>query len=219
MDKKKMSLKSLKGQEIAKRGYLEEEEEPPLQPGEFEVCINAEKFLGCDPGIDLDVTDPETLLVLRVRSGPFKEWNESQEDKQLHVRHLDRIMEVNGVQGDCFRLELGMHGFKKESHEKWLKLRLRRPQEFELDLRKSASGDGAKEAKVGLDVVTTAMESLLVKRVKEGLVKRWNSSNPEQAIQQGDRIVEVNKIRGDSQRMLEAVGGEDELHIVVSRTR
>jgi len=60
--------------------------------------------------------------------------------------------------------------------------------------------------------------TLLVKAVRDGVAKEWNESNPRQShISSGDRIVEVNGLRGSAQRLLEALQDSLTLHIVLIR--
>eukprot|EP00929_Paragymnodinium_shiwhaense_P001918 TRINITY_DN102122_c0_g1_i1.p1 TRINITY_DN102122_c0_g1~~TRINITY_DN102122_c0_g1_i1.p1 ORF type:complete len:272 (-),score=76.98 TRINITY_DN102122_c0_g1_i1:167-982(-) len=177
------------------------------QQEEFEIALDLERELGKETGLDWDGSDGETLLVLAVRRGPFEDWNNAH-DAKARVKHLDRIVEVNGISGNSPRMETTLKSCKN------LRLRLRRPKEFIVQLDKAGRG---RTAKIGLDITHSAMESLHIKRVKEGLVNEWNSMHPELKVENGDRIIEVNKVRGDSQRLLEVISTEDELQLLVHR--
>merc|ERR1719410_3033989 len=53
--------------------------------------------------------------------------------------------------------------------------------------------------------------------LEDGLVPDWNFDNPAQAVQVGDRIVEVNGVSGDSWAMVRALMGDPKLDIVFER--
>jgi len=59
-------------------------------------------------------------------------------------------------------------------------------------------------AKVGLALTAVDGVSLRIVKVDEvGLVPNWNRENPSHPVRRGDRIVEVNGIRGNAQAMIE----------------
>lgn len=179
-----------------------------MAPREFQISFpNIEKDLCIDTRIHHDTV----LLVLKVRDGPVKDWNVDN-DPRVHVKHCDEIVEVNGKRGDIVEIQSALTSGVQT-------LTLRRPMEFEIHLNRNERADeGGAKAKIGLDIVHSAMESLLVKRVKEGMVKDWNDKNPESEVIPGDRLVAINKERGDSQRLLDIVGGQDELDILIYRS-
>eukprot|EP00930_Biecheleria_cincta_P035491 TRINITY_DN2440_c0_g2_i1.p2 TRINITY_DN2440_c0_g2~~TRINITY_DN2440_c0_g2_i1.p2 ORF type:complete len:162 (+),score=37.01 TRINITY_DN2440_c0_g2_i1:109-594(+) len=66
------------------------------------------------------------------------------------------------------------------------------PNEYAVTLDRSAG------EKMGIDVDHKDGETLLIEMVNEGLVKNWNDDpGNTDKVRMGDRIVEVNNIRGD----------------------
>jgi hypothetical protein len=178
---------------------------------EFRISLSRERLNQSDLGLDIDSSDGKTLLILKVREGPVKDWN-GRSHRDLKVRHLDRITEVNGVSGDSSRLQDII-----KAERDLLLLTIKRSKEFNVSLDKNAHGQSA-HAKIGLDIVHSGMESLLIKRVKDGMVSDWNQKNPDQTIHVGDRIVQINGKRGDSHKLLDLVANQDKLDVIISRT-
>ena len=46
---------------------------------------------------------------------------------------------------------------------------------------------------------------LVIKKIKAGLVARWNKEHPTQPVSVGDHIVEINGCRGDAKKLVDAV--------------
>lgn len=70
---------------------------------------------------------------------------------------------------------------------------------------------------LGLDVLHEDNETLLISRIKDGPLQSWNASHPDFAVQQGDRIVEVNGKRGSSELLIDTIRGERALQLTVRR--
>lgn len=75
---------------------------------------------------------------------------------------------------------------------------------------------------LGLDIRhfprTAGGQSLLVHRVKDGNVQKWNEKHPEEAIKEGDRIIAANDATGDSHKLLETIrASRQELRLTVQR--
>merc|ERR1719296_305864 len=64
---------------------------------------------------------------------------------------------------------------------------------FEVVLDPTKGGD----PRLGLDVAHKP-GALKVKRVKQGMVSRWNDENPNFVVNAGDHIVNVNDVAGES---------------------
>jgi hypothetical protein len=58
-------------------------------------------------------------------------------------------------------------------------------------------------------------DALLVEDVGPGPVEKWNLSHPEEIVQIGDRILEVNDVSGDAPALLSAIQASDTLKLVV----
>lgn len=67
---------------------------------------------------------------------------------------------------------------------------------------------------LGLDVSDSG-EALLVEDVGPGPVELWNLSHPEEVVQIGDRILQVNGVAGDASVLLSAIQASDSLELVV----
>jgi hypothetical protein len=67
---------------------------------------------------------------------------------------------------------------------------------------------------LGLDVSCEG-DALLIEDVGPGPVELWNLSHPDEVVQIGDRILEVNGVSGDASALLAAVQASDTLKLVV----
>lgn len=70
---------------------------------------------------------------------------------------------------------------------------------------------------LGVGIDATDGRSLVVNMVQEGLIKRWNESNPEYEVKRGDRFLAVNGIQGDPKLLLQALSSYEMLYIRVRR--
>jgi len=68
---------------------------------------------------------------------------------------------------------------------------------------------------LGIDALFGDSRGILVQAVKSGLISDWNASNPHREVRQGDRIMEVNGIRGHSQKMVEEIKDGQILHMSI----
>lgn len=159
---------------------------------------NSDKNMGL--GLDVDV-DGAALLVDDVREGLVRRWNESGAGPE--VRKGDRIVEVNSAKGEARQL------IDSLNNDEVLRVMLRRPEEFSLDLRKT---DDCKH--LGLELSYCAGgATLLVQGVSGGLVSTWNEANPDVQLLKGDRITEVNGLHGKSQELFAALTTSERLEI------
>lgn len=71
-------------------------------------------------------------------------------------------------------------------------------------------------SKIGLDIVQKD-QNLKINLVRDGLVMKWNSDQPGQAIKPGDLIVEVNGVRDDFEKILQTVSKDTSLDMLVRR--
>jgi len=69
---------------------------------------------------------------------------------------------------------------------------------------------------LGIDAHVGDPICIPIQAVNSGLISNWNLSNPHREVQRGDRIVEVNGIRG-SKKMIEEIKGGQILKIHLSR--
>lgn len=67
---------------------------------------------------------------------------------------------------------------------------------------------------VGIDVEHTG-GMLLILRIHDGLISKWNADHPASAVAHFDRIIEVNGVRGSVPKLMEALGsGADPIKLV-----
>lgn len=154
-------------------------------------------------GLDLDLLDDTGIMVNAVLGGAVHSWNK-QADSGLQVRYGDRIVEVNGVRGNS---QDHLDRLKEvESLQLWLK----RPVAVRI------SGNAYFKS-IGL-VITYAPDgsTLLIQEVKkEGIVVDWNEDNPEFAVHEHDRIVEVNGAAGFATELMELLRSVDEVELLI----
>mmetsp|Transcript_72627 Transcript_72627/g.126084 ORF Transcript_72627/g.126084 Transcript_72627/m.126084 type:complete len:263 (-) Transcript_72627:100-888(-) len=83
----------------------------------------------------------------------------------------------------------------------------------------SVSVTKADGARVGLGLNTCDGATLRIIRVESaGLVPDWNRTHPEQQVRPGDRIVEVNGVKGDANAMLNECKERQELQFQICCT-
>jgi hypothetical protein len=96
-----------------------------------------------------------------------------------------------------------------EVKKSWPKL----PETFAVEVAHKSGG-------LGLDIGQHESKVLKIKKVKEGSVAKHNKANPDKALKEGDFIVAVNGVKGDSAAILEEVKKKQKtktLQFLVSR--
>jgi len=160
-------------------------------------------------GLDVDITDGPTLLIDAVREGLVQQWNS--ENPAIQVKPHDRIIDVNGIRGESRDI------IEEMSCAPSLTMLLRRPTEFFVSVRKQGE-----VATLGLELSYCAGGStLLVVDVREGLIEKWNKScvdkssseedNATNALNKGDRVVEVNGRSGNAKELFDLLIQSDSL--------
>mmetsp|Transcript_112907 Transcript_112907/g.324515 ORF Transcript_112907/g.324515 Transcript_112907/m.324515 type:complete len:150 (-) Transcript_112907:175-624(-) len=86
-----------------------------------------------------------------------------------------------------------------------------REKEFDVCIVKTAG------TRLGLDVDLSDGVQLIVDKIAPGLAEEWNAANPDKKFGRGDRIVSVNGVQGNAQKMAEACrkGTTLNLHVLV----
>lgn len=126
------------------------------------------------------------------------DWNSqcgahSQERQKLTQDHI--IIEVNGLRSSHQAMTRSLQ-FPGQA----VKLGVLRPKVIDLQLTKEP------RESLGLSIEFERNHfGLLVTGIVDGLVKRWNESNPSEAVRPGDVIVEVCGARGTAKHLLELV--------------
>jgi len=84
--------------------------------------------------------------------------------------------------------------------------------EFNVSLEKG------KTDTLGLQVFLGDNNSLKITRIHDtGVASKWNTANPNQTMQSGDRIIEINGKRGDANTLMTLVQGTGKLDMVLTR--
>jgi len=60
-------------------------------------------------------------------------------------------------------------------------------------------------------------DSLMIEGINEGLINRWNISNPEQCVKVGDRITDINGINGKASLLLDELRSKKNLVIQIEK--
>jgi len=62
-----------------------------------------------------------------------------------------------------------------------------------------------------------ARDAIVVDKVNDGVINRWNTANSSNVVEPGDRIVAANGTRGDASRLREACQGSGRLELTLGR--
>jgi len=189
---------------------LEAVEPQPREVVTTEYTVSITKAREDSPvGLELDTVGGACALVMKITSGAIMRFNETAPPEN-QVKVGDFVVGVNGVTGDTKGMaQQTMHSLK-------LELLLRRPSEFGITLDKL--GKTGPEAMLGIDLDYLATgKSLLIRGIKQGLVKAWSETNPDRVVCQSDRIVGVNGFRGDSEVMLKMCKDDPVLELILAR--
>jgi hypothetical protein len=144
-------------------------------------------------GVDFDECD-DYVCIISVHCEEF----------ECKLRHADRIKSVDGdttLEGMLNRLKEGGQ----------CTLEVVRPQELLFTLRKTPQ-----MSKIGAIIGHSAKQSLLIKAIKEGLFEEHNRLNPDHRVRPGDRIIEINGIRHNSELMLGEISHSDTIKVAIS---
>lgn len=174
---------------------------------EFMVVIDKSNAEDAKLGLVIAHRHGKELRIRELNEGLVMQWNLKNPSKK--VMRGDCIYAVNGVRRNCSRMTTTI----TSASELYILVRrsksdsLREGSEFEVFIEKDPSQE---QLKLGLDVANMG-NSLLIRSVQEdGLIHKWNMSNPGKQVKKGDCIFGVN-------------GAEDTcntlLHLLKSSTR
>jgi len=185
--------------------YLQEDPKKSELQEPLQFLVSVVKEESETVGLVLDVLDGRNGFVSDVKEGPILAYNEKAVPSE-QIRVGDFIVEVNGVEGSSKGI---IHAFKGATS---LDLVVRRPLEFGVTLE---AGHGA----LGLDLAGMGQRSLLILRVKDGAVQKWNEANPELRVRCNDRIIAVDGATGTGEELSAKVRGHDgkQLTLLISR--
>lgn len=176
---------------------------PPLKEMEAtaqqfeELVISVDRSTGEGLGIDTFPVNDTTLLIKDItEDGLVDHWNRRNADNpKLIVRSDMVITKVNGVQGRA--VDLIDECRKKEMLYITLVPGSGEVAGFRILLDKS-NGD-----QLGIDIDHEDHVTLEIVAITGGLMEKWNRDNPDQAVQDKDRIVEINGISGSADVLVE----------------
>jgi len=175
----------------------------PLGPGEYLVDIFKDNR---GAGFDIEAHG-NSILVARLKSGALEDWNLAHEqDHEFRVRLGDRVVRVNGVEGESQDL---VQELKKKGK---MRIIFRRAREFNVNVHKAG-----RELGICVNAGHEKLDMLKVSATRPGAVEDWGQANPGRAVQGGDRILAVNGIRGDPPTMMQELAAKDMLDMIFVR--
>mmetsp|Transcript_139104 Transcript_139104/g.361440 ORF Transcript_139104/g.361440 Transcript_139104/m.361440 type:complete len:264 (+) Transcript_139104:89-880(+) len=153
-------------------------------------------------GMNFDIVDGVSLVVTDISSGAIRDWNDTHPGPEcLEVN--DRIVEANGVRGDTEAMLLSL---KRETE--W-QLVVQRPEFFAAAFCRQNDRDAGVDLRYAPNGT-----SLVIFSVETGPLADWNAKGGRQ-IQKGDRIVEMNGVKGSSSKLLQAGKDVEELNVTI----
>mmetsp|Transcript_89251 Transcript_89251/g.177445 ORF Transcript_89251/g.177445 Transcript_89251/m.177445 type:complete len:212 (-) Transcript_89251:226-861(-) len=163
---------------------------------QFAVSVTREP--GMPLGLELDFMDLRTGHVVAVLP------EGAVQKTRANLKAGDHIVSANGSS-----IAIGIMERLKE--DETIDIVVERTPEFRVKVAKGASG-------LGLDLTNAPKgTSLLVRNIiPAGAIEEWNSKNKGREVQKMDRVVEVNGVRGEWSKLLEALRTEESLNIVFS---
>lgn len=156
-----------------------------------------------DPiGLDIDLIDGISAVVVDIKEGAVKSWNEKNPEHALQVN--DRIVEVNGQ-----RREANSMVSRLKSDTTWA-VQVQRPVEFAVSISR------ADTPSLGMDLrYAPNGTTLMITQVGEGPMQEWNKKHPDKAVCKHDRIIQLNKVRGTPTQLLQASEDSETLNMIV----
>mmetsp|Transcript_73340 Transcript_73340/g.238676 ORF Transcript_73340/g.238676 Transcript_73340/m.238676 type:complete len:246 (+) Transcript_73340:49-786(+) len=180
------------------------EEDSGPQPYIFEVAVERD---GEHLGMVLDTSaSTKVLFVSRIVGGSLTTYNDAVEDDR-RIKMYDFILEINGRTTHKEMLE------DVKNCKGYAKLKILRPVPFSLLISRSTD----KELGAGI-CYHPQVPSLGVKEIREGLLKDYNDTVPEdKQVKAGDCIIAVNGVSTDTMKMVEAMKATTDLTLTIIR--
>lgn len=145
---------------------------------------------GAKLGADINYHDKVTFLIMRVNAGPCHDYNLT--DPDVLIAPGDRIVSVNGVSGDINQM---LQAIKAAE----LKMTVRKCDEKIVTLMKSFP-----KQKLGIEVKQCDTVTLVISSLGEAedsVVAEYNSTSSGVILEKGLRIIGVNNIYGEPERL------------------
>lgn len=181
-----------------------------------EFFVLVDRSSGTSLGIEVEHYTDRVLIVMRINEGLVQDWNVSNHADRMEEQDL--IVGANGITGD---VDLILDECRKTIP---LKLIVRRPEHpirnpFPSDIEFQITLDRRDGTKLGIDVNHEDGKELFIESIDEGLVQTWNEQNPDNVVMPEDRIIEVNSVRGDVQKLLDECMEHAVLEITLARSQ
>jgi len=153
-------------------------------------------------GLDIDLIDGLSAVVVDIKEGAIKSWNER--NPELALRLNDRVVDVNGSRGDANNLVTRL-----KSDTTWV-LQVQRPSEFPVSINR------ADAPSLGMDLrYAPNGTTLMITQVGDGPMQDWNRQHPEKVVHRHDRIIQLNGVRGSPHDLLQASEDAETLDLVI----
>lgn len=178
-----------------------EQKPKPGMPPTLMMKINRNPDMNI--GLNLDALDGSTAYVDNIIPGAVQGWNTGRPEKEC-LKISDRIVAVNGVQGDTDKLLSEL-----KATTTW-NIAVLRPFEMRVVV------DCKRFPSLGLDLKYSPNgNTLLISDLGDGAIKEWNTGPQDLKVARFDRIVAINGVRGSAKSLLEAAASVEVLDLVI----
>jgi len=195
----KVTEETVEPKEEPKETKVDDEAAPEY--GTFTVNVPT---TGGNIGLVLDVVDSTRgPMISQIDAGAVKTFNGKNPMQAVQV--YDRIFDFDGATG-CAEIQQKMRSGKMSNPAK---MTLNRPKKMQVSIKKTG-GLGVK-----LDFKGTSEGAVVNQIMSEGHIATWNSENPDQVIEVGDRIVSLNDKLLKGTKLMEELKTSTELKMMV----
>jgi len=157
---------------------------PPFKVGPISLVAGEQGMSGLSL-LQYKGPSENMILVLNVLPGPWSVWNKDHEDEAVGT--WDRILEVNGVRGECAEL---LQEFQKCKENQQLSLLVKRAMKIAVEFEPN---DLAVTRSLGLELASIDEGALVVSGIRDtGLIRDWNARSPNLKVRVSDRVFSVN---------------------------
>lgn len=161
-----------------------------------DVLVIVDRTRGDSLGIEVTLLEDEVLLIESIHAGLIDDWNAGNPSQAIQVG--DSIVAVNGSRAS----QKMLRDCRKKQVLYLLVRRCQQPvahsvMEFTITLDRT---DGKR---LGIDVDHQDGIQLLIEEIEGGLVEEWNNEHPQEAVCEGDCIIDVNGITENVPQMLD----------------
>merc|ERR1719330_426032 len=153
-------------------------------------------------GLDIDLIDGISAVVVDIKDGAVKSWNEKNPAQAIRVN--DRIVQVNGA-----KLEANALVANLKTETLWV-LEVQRPVLFTVCISR------ADAPSLGMDLrYAPNGTTLMITQIGEGPMQDWNRAHPKEEVCRHDRIIQLNGVKGTPTMLLQASADSETLHMVI----